>query len=156
MTELDLHALTNVEEEFFQAGFEEGLRHGRIHGLIEGRSMGRQKGFEMWEELGFYRGSALFWRGVFGQAAEDEKETRVQQHIRHLLELIAKFPIVNPSTTSDKDFDVARLMNQIRTRYKALCATIGVRTRLRLVGNGEEIKDEDDPEFKTREYELGY
>lgn len=73
-----------------------------------------------------------------------------------MIELIAKFPLVNPSTTSDPDFDVARLMTQIRSRYKALCAALGVRARLRLAGNGEEIKDEDDKEFKTREYELGY
>ena len=63
---------------------------------------------------------------------------------------------MNPSTTADADFDVARLMTQIRTRYKSLCAAIGVRTRLRLVGGGEEIRDNDDPELKTREYELGY
>ena len=32
--------------------------------MIEGRALGRQKGFEIWEELGFYEGFAICWKSV--------------------------------------------------------------------------------------------
>ena len=53
--------------------------------------------------------------------------------IRHLLELVARFPRVNPSSSGDPDADVdiPRLFRQIRSRYKLLCATLGVRPSLR-------------------------
>ena len=64
---------------------------------------------------------------------------RTQNHIRHLLELIAQFPRVNPSaaagaredTGSEAELDIPRLFRQIRSRYKLLCATLGVRPTLR-------------------------
>jgi len=49
---------------FYESGYEDGFAHGRIHGLIEGRALGRAKGFEMWEELGFYEGFALMWKEI--------------------------------------------------------------------------------------------
>ena len=45
-------------------GYEEGYAHGRLHGLIEGRALGAEKGFELWEELGFYEGAARLWTAV--------------------------------------------------------------------------------------------
>lgn len=64
---------------------------------------------------------------------------RTQNHIRHLLELIAQFPRVNPSaaaaasdgTSSEAEVDIPRLFRQIRSRYKLLCATLGVRPTMR-------------------------
>ena len=40
------------------------MEHGRVHGLIEGRALGKEKGFEMWEEVGFYLGFATTWRNL--------------------------------------------------------------------------------------------
>lgn len=36
-----------------------------MHGAIEGRAMGREKGYEIWEELGFYEGFAQTWKAVY-------------------------------------------------------------------------------------------
>jgi hypothetical protein len=33
-----------------------------MHGLIEGKALGCEKGYEMWEELGFYQGFASIWQ----------------------------------------------------------------------------------------------
>jgi hypothetical protein len=52
---------------FFDAGLVAGRAHGRIHGLIEGRALGRAKGFELWEELGFYAGYARAARALGAQ-----------------------------------------------------------------------------------------
>lgn len=56
--------LINLEESFYQQGMANGLPHGHLHGLFEGRSLGREKGWEMWEEVGYYQGTATFWRAV--------------------------------------------------------------------------------------------
>ena len=66
---------------------------------------------------------------------------RAQNHIRHLLELIDQFPRVNPSAAaataageaaaSNSEVDIPRLFRQIRSRYKVLCASLGVRPTLR-------------------------
>ncbi len=53
------------KKRFYASGYEEGYAHGRLHGLIEGRALGAEKGFELWEELGFYEGAARLWAAVF-------------------------------------------------------------------------------------------
>ena len=60
---------------FYDSGFQDGFEHGRIHGLIEGRALGREKGFEVWEELGYYEGFALIWRAIH------EKKSRQDQFV---------------------------------------------------------------------------
>ena len=64
--------------------------------------------------------------------------SRAESHIRHLLDLVAQFPRTNPSAepasaedTGDTQLDIMALLSKIRARYKALCATLGVRPRLR-------------------------
>lgn len=63
-------------------------------------------------------------------------------HIKHLLDLISQFPRVNPSSlvksSEAKELDIQKLFRQIRSRYKALCATLGVRPSLRAKEAGEE------------------
>ncbi|KAM5545576.1 hypothetical protein V8D89_000614 [Ganoderma adspersum] len=121
---------------FYEHGYKDGYAHGRVHGLIEGRALGREKGFEMWEELGFYEGFARMWGALLRAQGTDE---RAQNHIRHLLELVARFPRVNPSSTGDDDpeVDIPRLFRQIRSRYKLLCATLGVRPSLRAADDAD-------------------
>ncbi|KAL1742027.1 copper amine oxidase [Schizophyllum fasciatum] len=126
----DIEALVHVEQDFYDAGYKDGFDHGRIHGLIEGRALGREKGFEMWEELGFYEGFALMWQAIY--VRQGRTDDRAMNHIKHLLNLIMQFPRVNPSTAdSSSDVDIPKLFRQIRSRYKALCATLGVRPSLR-------------------------
>ncbi|KAL6306536.1 hypothetical protein BKA93DRAFT_145785 [Sparassis latifolia] len=131
--DFDLEALVNVEQTFYEHGFTDGFAHGRIHGSIEGRALGREKGFEMWEELGFYEGFATMWQALYQHRGA--RDDRTAHHIRHLLELIAQFPRVNPSAGEASDLDIPKLFRQIRSRYKALCATLGVRPTLRAGGS---------------------
>lgn len=58
--------------------------------------------------------------------------SRILHNLKHLLDLIAQFPRFNPSTTTElSELDIPKLFRQIRSRYKALCATLGVRSTLR-------------------------
>ncbi|KAI0942597.1 hypothetical protein AcW1_003184 [Taiwanofungus camphoratus] len=131
--DFDLESLVNVEQTFYESGFKDGFTHGRIHGSIEGRALGREKGFEMWEELGFYEGFALMWQAIHKR--QGGNDDRMAHHIKHLLELIAQFPRVNPSATEPSDLDIPKLFRQIRSRYKLLCSTVGVRPTLRAAGS---------------------
>jgi predicted transposase YdaD len=56
--------LTNLEETFYQQGLAAGTAHGELHGLFEGRALGKEKAWELWEEVGYYQGVALFWKTV--------------------------------------------------------------------------------------------
>jgi hypothetical protein len=49
---------------FYDKGYTEGYASGRLHGLIEGRNFGMEKGFEIWEELGFYEGFTLALKAI--------------------------------------------------------------------------------------------
>lgn len=139
----DLESLVFLEQTFYDAGYSDGFAHGRIHGLIEGRALGRQKGFEIWEELGFYQGFVLVWK-----AKGERSDNRAVHHIEHLLNLIAQFPRVNPSPSNalDSELDIPRLFRQIRSRYKALCSVLGVRPSLR-ASEGSTAQDCEDPSF---------
>ncbi|KAJ8078802.1 hypothetical protein PM082_013085 [Marasmius tenuissimus] len=139
----DIESLVHLEQSFYDSGYEDGHAHGRVHGLIEGRALGREKGFEMWEEISFYEGFAIFWRSVcIAQGREDDCGSRVFNHIKHLLSLIAQFPCVNPSTVEgESSIDIPKLFRQIRSRYKALCATLGVRPSLRASGEQSSVSE---------------
>ncbi|KAG2022414.1 hypothetical protein CC2G_000164 [Coprinopsis cinerea AmutBmut pab1-1] len=127
--DMDIGALVNLEQTFFDEGYKDGYAHGRIHGLIEGRALGREKGFEMWEELGFYEGFAMTWRAILVKDGKGKTDEKKLHHISTLLNLIAQFPTKNPSPTSS-EVDFLKLLRQIRSKYKLLCAVLGVRPRL--------------------------
>jgi hypothetical protein len=41
--------------------------------LIEGRALGGEKGFEMWEELGFYEGFARMWKVIYAKQGRPDE-----------------------------------------------------------------------------------
>ena len=76
-----------------------------------------------------------------------------------MLNLVSQFPRVNPSAlpegrngTEDTELDITELLSKIRARYKALCASVGVRPRLRAAGSSTAITEDvsDVPEIQGR------
>jgi predicted transposase YdaD len=59
-----LDSLNSLEQSFYDEGLQSGTPHGQLHGLFEGRSLGREKGWELWEEVGYYEGVAKLWCAV--------------------------------------------------------------------------------------------
>lgn len=140
-----------MSHRFYDAGYTDGFAHGRIHGLIEGRALGREKGFEIWEEIGFYEGFALTWQAIY--ARQPGTDQRIAHHIKHLLELIQQFPRVNPSDSKPyglaEEVDMEKLQRLIRSRYKALCACLGVRPTLRAdLSSGDNTGEGDGPDAR--------
>jgi hypothetical protein len=71
--------------------------------------------------------------------------SRAANHIRHLLKLISQFPRVNPSASDiSSEMDIPKLFRQIRSRYKALCSTLGVRPTLQYSERSQERDEPDD------------
>lgn len=84
---------------------------------------------------------------------------RAANHAGHLLELISKFPKVNPSSasTEDSDVDIPKLFRQIRSRYKALCSSIGVKASLRASsadGENDEVDQAKDAAERQKIWRL--
>lgn len=120
----------NLEENFYTAGHEHGFEQGKLAGFEEGRQLGVAKGFEIWEEVGFYQGFASLWREYHVKAGTTE--SRAAQQASAIFELASRFPTSNPK---HEDFDVVKLLNQIRSKYKVLCATVGTRPRMFVATN---------------------
>lgn len=74
------------------------------------------------------------------------------QHIRHLLELIERFPRVNPSANEHSELDIPKLFRRIRSRYKALCSTLGVRPTLRAGETTQPHGEVDDQSSPPRDF----
>ena len=82
--------------------------------------------------------------------------SRASQHIRSLLDSISQFPRVNPSASdpASEELDIPKLLRQIRSRYKVLCSSLGVRPRLQsaevaAMEDNEDRMDEDDAPTRT-------
>ncbi|KAF8578616.1 DUF1715-domain-containing protein [Ramaria rubella] len=157
---MSLEDLLHVEQTFFNTGYTDGYVHGRMHGLIEGRALGQGKGYELWEEIGFYEGFAKVWEASFRltKSITTATESRTENHLRHLLDLVSRFPRINPSTQSQSDnvedvqMDVIALLRKIRARYKTLCAILGVKPRLLTAGAHTSITEDipEVPDNRTR------
>nr|CRX79051.1 hypothetical protein ls5930a1_00084 [Leucosporidium scottii] len=129
--------LVNLEEGFYQQGLASGLPHGHLHGLFEGRALGREKGWEIWEEVGYYQGTAMFWRALL--LAQGKENLRAYANLEQVLLMVDSFPTANdsssldneqPATASSSDVDIPALLTSIRSKYRAACASLGVRPRM--------------------------
>lgn len=132
---------------FFNAGYKAGYEHGQAHGTFDGRALGQEKGFELWEELGYIQGQAKFWLAVYANDPGKKRcvcmvmnelwytdivQYRAGQNAEQLLSLIDQFPAENDSKTQ-QDQDVEALLQNIRSKYRVVCASFGVRPRLQAV-----------------------
>lgn len=81
-------------------------------------------------------------------------------HVNGLLDLISQFPLTNPSTTtntstSGEELDILKLLRQIRSKHKLLCASLGIRPRVHAADGGpsasmNEGKEGQDPSRRKK------
>ncbi|OAY46613.1 protein LTO1 homolog [Manihot esculenta] len=79
--------------------YGEGYSHGVVAGKEEARQVGLKTGFEVGEELGFYRGCVDVWNSAI-RIDPTALSTRVQKSIKQMEELIEKYPRLDPEDES--------------------------------------------------------
>lgn len=147
------HHLVNLEESFYQTGMASGRPHGELHGLFEGRTLGREKAWEMWEEAGYYEGTARVWKSILiandmkdgrqawpntaikGFALTRRDYSRAFTNFDQITNLVGTLPLNNDSQRatqagSSSDVDILATLAALRTRYRAACASLGIRPRM--------------------------
>lgn len=72
MSDDPFDGLLDLEQEFYQEGYDAGLADGEHAGLVEGKVFGIEKSYEKALELGRLRGRALVWQ------ARSKKTTSAQ------------------------------------------------------------------------------
>ncbi|GAA6044356.1 hypothetical protein JCM8097_008404, partial [Rhodosporidiobolus ruineniae] len=130
---------------------------GELHGLFEGRELGRDKAWELWEEIGYAEGTARVWGKVLEK--NGKREGRPAQNLDQLLSLVEAFPTSNDSSSlaqpapssptsaylpSDSpaparaadEVDIPALLSSLRSKYRTLCGSLGVRPRMQVAGAG--------------------
>ncbi|EME38592.1 hypothetical protein DOTSEDRAFT_98316, partial [Dothistroma septosporum NZE10] len=62
----------NLEDQYYQEGYDLGVADGSRSGRIEGRTFGLEKGFEKFVEMGRLHGKALVWEARLPAAQSDD------------------------------------------------------------------------------------
>lgn len=135
----------------YSDGYAAGLAKGDEIGTLEGLVMGRDKGFEIWEELGYYAGmSHLYERAIKSEqhSGRPSRKTQKQlQNLAHLESLLKAMPRSNDASRNDDslpagdDNNLEKVLERIRARYKLVCASLGIPPRAR----GGEAAEQRDP-----------
>lgn len=111
----------NLEQTHLREGFDDGYKDGLAAGKEEGIQVGLKTGFEVGEELAFYRGCVDVWISA-ARVDPTRFSSRVQRSVRQMDELIRDYPVGDP-----EDERVQDIMDSLRTRFKAVCATLSVK-----------------------------
>jgi len=77
---------------------------------------------------------------------------RPVNNANRLLELIAQFPKINPSSTdANSEVDIPQLLSRIQSRYKVLCSSLGVRPSLRATRSDQPTESQEVPNDRRKE-----
>ena len=98
--------LFNLEDRFYDEGFQQGEADGRRAGLVEGRTLGLENGFKKFAEAGRLQGKAVMWANQFA----GNKHARARKNLRLM------YALVEPGTLSTTNTDEA--VNDFDDRVK--------------------------------------
>ena len=154
-------AILNLEDQYYQEGFQAGVEDGSRAGLIEGRIFGLEKGFEKFLEMGKLNGRARVWgarmqkgKGLSGQrldAGDEESKTgevkslkyneRLGKHVRTLYAL-SELESLSTQNTEDA-------VSEFDDRFKRAVAKVKVIESI--VDEGHIDGDSDTKDIAERE-----
>lgn len=144
-------SLLDIEQEFYQEGYDAGLADGQHAGLVEGKVFGIEKGYEKALELGRLRGRALVWQTRCSEKASTQptltstvippeelqslmlknlgdlplpKSTRLSKHIEGLISMTdSKSTAIDNSDESVTEFDDR--LTRAQAKAKVIAAIVG-------------------------------
>ncbi|KAJ8985703.1 hypothetical protein NQ317_014352 [Molorchus minor] len=106
------------EEKLIAESYQEGLKIGIAKGNPEGYHLGYHRGAELGAEIGFYTGVVESYLEHLKGSNTPEK---VLKSLRDLKEILDAFPKYNA-----EDVDIIEKANEIRAKYKKICAQLKV------------------------------
>ncbi|XP_052177730.1 uncharacterized protein LOC127791757 [Diospyros lotus] len=125
----------NLENIHFEEGFNDGYKDGLPTGKEEARQVGLKHGFQIGEELGFYRGCIDVWSSAI-QLDPNCFSSRVQKNIRAMDELARAYPVLEPDNES-----VDEIMESLRLKFRSVCATLNVKLEYSGYPSASDVKD---------------
>ncbi|SCV03165.1 LANO_0G02542g1_1 [Lachancea nothofagi CBS 11611] len=105
---MDYDETVNLEEQFYQVGFEEGRRENLEHNLIEGKQYGLQVGFQRFLFLGLVQ-------GVCNSLKALKLSPSIEKNVNLMLELIDEIPMGNENASVEiYERNMVKLKNKFR------------------------------------------
>lgn len=89
MSDDPFDGLLDLEQEFYQEGYDTGLADGQHAGFVEGKVFGMEKGYEKALELGRLHGRALIWQIRSKQAASAQSMSSSVPALTNTLQLLS-------------------------------------------------------------------
>lgn len=120
---MELDSSLQLEDSYYQSGFEEGVRDGQVHGLIEGRIYGSEVSYERFMSLGLLYGRMSVWR------VQHASNPRVVKHLERVEDLLKRVPMDNSETKEGEDFE--SLMASIQGKMKVVASLSGEENLIR-------------------------
>ncbi|SZF05881.1 unnamed protein product [Blumeria hordei] len=120
----------DLEQQFYEEGYQQGVADGERAGLDEGRTLGLEKGFEKFAESGRLYGKSLIWANRIAhtnQVAAEQRtklmtipsNKRIATHVRVLHALVeAETLSVQNNEEAVSDFDDR--LNRARAKAKII------------------------------------
>ncbi|EXJ87551.1 hypothetical protein A1O3_04511 [Capronia epimyces CBS 606.96] len=119
-------ALLELENDYYQEGYEEGVADSTYAGMIEGKVFGIEKGYEKALELGKLHGRALVWQARFSEpksssqnaeeAANDEvSKSAAVEDLGKLVQTVRMLAPISKNTRLRKHVETLHVASDGRT-----------------------------------------
>ena len=112
----------NLEDQYYQEGYDLGVADGSKSGRIEGRLFGLQKGFEKFLEMGKLNGRAAVWEARLpssstsssGQESRSLPQLSGNERLRKHVERLAALSDPNDLSTKNDEDDVSEFDDRLK------------------------------------------
>lgn len=81
--------LLNLEEQYYDEGYEEGKKDGKHAGYLEGKQFGLQTGYQRFLSIGILQARVDIWK----EKLQDNE--KVQKHLNQLETVVKNIPMSN-------------------------------------------------------------
>lgn len=91
----DVDQILNLEQEYYEQGYQEGQDFSTKQQYIEGKEYGYQTGFQRFLIVGYIQGLLGSWKHNIDDYEKGSKNISLRNHLEQLGELVNNIPITN-------------------------------------------------------------
>ncbi|ODV80116.1 DUF1715-domain-containing protein [Suhomyces tanzawaensis NRRL Y-17324] len=115
--DIDGDDILNLEEEYYQKGFEEGQSDASKEQLREGKEYGYQTGFQRYLIIGYIQGLVEVWE----KNLLSYELKMLANHLVQLKTIIDDVPITNEASDVE---EFEKRVNKARNKVRVVCTTL--------------------------------